>query len=326
MNAKQIVLFVLIVASSSSHAEPCNPPPKDVATLKPLRPQLHTVQGVLAEFDPCHSSVRLQKPFFSENPPLIILAHGGAGLDNATKNAADAFRGKGFATLVFDAFELNGFYQGPRFWASQATNESRQRMIYKATLGAYEWAIKRNDVNTHAIYFHGLSNGGTVVINIAGAVSPANVKGVFAEGAPGMGLGLPNEIRVPLRLVYGKLDNYGGKTESDWIWTRQEPCSFNVGAFMHPKGSSQTCSAHANNSDLTAKPIDWHEEQKKNGADVEVWFYENAAHGIFVGPLQKNTITYGVDNKRFAWIGADSAARTKLLGDIERLHKDKGSK
>lgn len=317
------IIFAFVSMASSVMAQDCNPSPKEVATLKVIRPQFHTVEGPLAEFDPCHASVKFQKPLFSDKSPLMILVHGGGGVDSATKNAADAFRSRGFATLLFDAYEHNGFYQGMRFWASQATNEARQKMIYKVTLGAYEWAIKRKDINVSQIYFHGLSNGGIVVANIAGAVSPDHVKGVFAEGAPGMGLGLPDKLKVPLRLVYGKIDNYGGRTEEDWIWIRQDPCFTNTPAFIHPHGNAQTCNGLVNRLELTPKPIDWFEAQKSQGADIEIWFYENAAHGIFLGPIQKNVITYGVDMRRFAWVGADNSAKTKLLDDVQKHLKSK---
>jgi dienelactone hydrolase len=321
-----IVLNLAMVLAWGAHsvrAQDCNPAAKDAAALKVIRPQFHTVEGPLAEFDPCHSSVKLQKPFFSDKPPLMIVVHGGGGVDMATKNAADAFRSKGFATLLFDAYEHNGFYQGMRFWATQASNEARQKMIYKVTLGAYEWAIQRKEIDTSQIYFHGLSNGGTVVANIAGAVSPEHVKGVFAEGAPGMGLGLPDKLTVPLRLVYGKIDNYGGKTEDDWIWIRQDPCLTNAVAFIHPKGNAQNCNAQVNRLELTPKPIDWFGTQKSQGADIEIWFYDHAAHGIFVGQIQKNMNTYGVDVRRFAWVGADNSARTKLLDDVQKYLKSK---
>lgn len=110
--------------ATAALAQECSPAPPGVATLKELRPQFHTVEGPLAGFDPCHASVKYQRPFFSQKPPLMIVVHGGGGLDSAIKNAAEAFRSQGFATLVFDAYELNGFKQGMKFWASQASNES----------------------------------------------------------------------------------------------------------------------------------------------------------------------------------------------------------
>lgn len=324
MNTIRIALLsgLLIVGWSSAKAQDCNPAPANVAALKEIRPQQFTVEGPLAEFDPCQRSTQFKKPRGSPKPPLMIVVHGGAGLSTATINAAEAFRRRGFASLAFDAYEHNGFYQGPQFWASKGTNEARQRMIYKVTLGAYEWALKRTDIDNNQIYFHGLSNGGTVLFNIAGAVSPNHVKGIFAEGGSSVGLGMPDKLNVPLRLVYGKLDNYAGRTEDDAIWLRQEPCLLNVVEFNHPTGSSKTCNrVYARGVSPSVKT--WYEQQKSNGADIDMWFYDNTAHGIFLGPLLKNMITFGVDMRRYAWVGGDPSAKNKLLDDIDRFRQGK---
>ncbi|MFM1924803.1 MAG: hypothetical protein RIT44_609 [Pseudomonadota bacterium] len=314
---------LLILGWANAWAQNCNPAPANVATLKEIRPQSFTVEGPLAEFDSCHRSSQFQMPRNNPKPPLMMVLHGGAGLDLATRNAAEGFRSKGFASLVFDAFEHNGFYQGPQFWASKGTNEARQRMIYKVALSAYEWALKRTDIDTSQIYFHGLSNGAAVLFNIAGVVSPNHVKGIFAEGGPSAGLGLPDKLNVPLRLVYGKLDNYAGKTEDDMIWLRQEICLLNVVEFTHPSGNSKTCNAAVNPYGLTQSVFSWYEQQKSQGADIDIWFYDNAAHGMFLGPLKKNMITYGVDLRRFAWVGGDPSAKNKLLDDVDRFRQSK---
>ncbi len=325
MNATRIALLasLFVFGWACAKAQDCNPAPSNVATLKEIRPQSFTVEGPLADFDPCHRSTQFQKPRGSSKPPLMIVLHGGAGLDTATRNAAEAFRSKGFASLAFDAYEHNGFYQGPQFWASKGTNEARQRMIYKVTLSAYEWALKRTDIDNNQIYFHGLSNGGAVLFNIAGAVSPIHVKGIFAEGGPSVGLGLPDNLNVPLRLIYGKLDNYAGRTEDDMIWLRQETCLLNVAEFNHPSGTSKTCNRVVNPRGVTQSVMTWYEQQKRNGADIDIWFYDNAAHGIFLGPLLKNMITYGVDMRRYAWVGGDPKAKNKLLDDVERFRQSK---
>ena len=155
MNATRIALLasLLVLGWACAKAQDCNPAPSNVATLKEIRPQSFTVEGPLADFDPCHRSTQFQKPRGSSKPPLMIVLHGGAGLDTATRNAAEAFRSKGFASLAFDAYEHNGFYQGPQFWASKGTNEARQRMIYKVTLSAYEWALKRTDIDNNQFTF-----------------------------------------------------------------------------------------------------------------------------------------------------------------------------
>lgn len=316
-------LFVLFSAATLTNvfASDCNPAPKDVAVLKEIRAQFFTVEGPLAEFDPCHKSVKLQKNLFGGKQPLMIEVHGGGGVDSATKNAVEAFRSAGFATLIFDAYELNGFYQGYKFWGNKASNEARQRMIYKAALGAYAWAIKNQDIDNSQIYFHGLSNGANVVANLAGVVDPQHVKGIFAEGLPGMGLGLPDKINVPVRMLAGRLDNYGGAFETEWIWLRREPCFLNVSEFIHPPGNSSQCNSKTNATNLTPAPLVWLEELKSKGADIDVWYYDNAAHGIFLGLMQKNMIVYGADMKRFAWVGADTSAKSKLIEDIGKFQK-----
>ena len=316
-------IFLLACTPAISIANECVPAPSNVATLKQIMPNFYSVDGPLAEFDPCHKSVKLAQPGFSKSAPLMIVVHGGGGVGLAESNAAAAFLGKGFATLIFDAYQLNGFNQGREFWGSKASNEARQRMIYKATLGAYQWAIKQDKFDKTQIYFHGLSNGANVLANMAGAVSSDHVKGIFAEGTPGMGLGLPDKINVPLRLVYGKLDNYGGVKEDDWLWNRQERCFINADSFIHPKGNASDCNAVVNRGNLTEKPMDWFNSQKAQGANIEMWFYDDAAHGIFLGPMLKNTITYGESNKRFAWVGAQALARDKLLDDISKMRDAK---
>jgi hypothetical protein len=313
------LLSCLLTSKVLAQDKVCNPAPTGAAVLRDLPSKIKTVEGVLAEFDPCHRSVNLRTPFFSKMPPLMIVVHGGGGLDSGTQNAADAFRSKGFATLVFDAFELNGFYQGPQFWASAATNESRQRMIYKAALGAYEWAIQSNKVDTRQIFFHGLSNGAAVVANLAAVVDPQHVKALFAEGIPGNGIGLPDKLKAPLKVVFGKLDNYGGRTASEWIWTRQEPCIGNAANFIRPEGNSRNCNRFNNPGGLTQQPIDWFESQKAQGADIELWWLEDTAHGTFIGPLTKNMRTYSNDSTRYAWVGGSHNARDDFLKKIAAL-------
>jgi hypothetical protein len=97
----------------------------------------------------------------------------------------------------------------------------------------------------------------------------------------------------------------------------------NVVEFTHPNGTSKTCNAAVNPFGLTQSVFSWFEQQKSKGADIDIWFYDNAAHGMFLGPLQKNMITYGVDLRRFAWVGGDPSAKNKLLDDVDRFRQSK---
>ncbi len=310
-----------LIAMGSVHAQACVPLPADPPRLHLQFNNIHTVLGTVASFDPCHRSVALRTPFFVDKPPLVIVVHGGAGIDGATTQAVDAFRSKGLATLVFDAFEMNGFYQGPRFFATAVTNEARQRMIYRAALGAYEWALRQDRIDRRRILFHGLSNGAAVVANLAAVVDPQHVVALVAEGIPGMGLGLPDDVRAPLKVVFGRLDNYGGGTADEFIWLRQSDCIVNVLDFDHPKGNSAECNRRNNPRERTPRPIDWYEVQKTKGAPIDLWWLEDTAHGVFSGPLTRNMVTYTHGQTRFAWVGGSSATRAKFLDDIAALAK-----
>ncbi|MEY2617435.1 MAG: hypothetical protein RL522_437 [Pseudomonadota bacterium] len=315
--------MALLLVAWFQAAGACTPPPAQAEPprLQPLISGIHTVAGEVVRFNPCHRSVSLRTPFFVDKPPLMIVVHGGGGLDGGTQAAADAFRSKGMATLVFDAFQMNGFEQGSRFFASAVTNEARQRMIYRAALGAYEWALRQDKIDTRRILFHGLSNGAAAVANLAAVVDPEHVVALIAEGTPGNGLGLPDDIKVPLKFVFGRLDNYGGRTAEEFIWLRQEPCIGNVVAFDHPKGNSAQCNRWVEPDQRTQKPIDWYEAQKAKGAPIELWWLERTAHGVFIGPLLRNTVTYSSGSTRMAWVGGDWAARSKFLDDVAAIAK-----
>ena len=310
------VTLLACAAAVQAQTQACAPTPTDPPRLHAFPSGIHTVQGTIAPFDPCHRSVALRTPFFSDKPPLMIVVHGGGGLDTFTQNAADAFRSKGMATLVFDAFQMNGFEQGGRFFGTSVTNEARQRMIYRAALGAYEWALRQDKIDNRRILLYGLSNGAAAVANLAAVVDPQHVIALYAEGIPGNGIGLPDELRVPLKVVFGRLDNYGGRNAEEFIWLRQEICAGNVVDFDHPAGNSAVCNRRVNPSNLTQKPIDWFEAQKAKGAPIELIWLEDTAHGVFLGPLLKNMLPLSSGQTRFAWVGGSYSARGKLLDEV----------
>lgn len=324
-------LGILGLSSGSAWAQAdCKPAPPDVARLVEVRPGLHRVEGPLAVFNPCHRSVQLSMPGLfadklADKPPLMIIAHGGNGPGAAELEMVRRMNSRGVATLLFDAYEMNGFqYRGTSLFLTGATNESRQRMIFKVTLGAYEWALQQPRIDPTRIFFHGLSNGGSVAMNMAAVVDPAHVRAVFAEGPSPNGIGMPDRLRVPLKLVFGKIDNYGGKTEDDWMYTRADPCSFNIPSPLAAPGTAQRCSLFANPSQLTVSPQAWGEQRKGEGQPVEFWFYDNAAHGLLMGHISREMRTYGTGPtalRRYGWIGASPAAASQFVDDLMRTIK-----
>lgn len=320
--------FVLFVMLSTRHAlaqNDCLPAAPNVARLVEIRPGYHKVDGPLAEFDPCHRSVQFSLPgFFSDKlaeiPPLMIIAHGGNGPGTAEQEMVRRMNSRGVATLLFDAYEMNGFqYRGTSLFLTGATNESRQRMIFKATLGAYQWAKQQTRIDTSRIFIHGLSNGGSVALNMAAAVDPAHVRAVFAEGSPPTGIGMPDRLNVPLKMIFGKLDNYGGKAEDDWMYTRTDPCSFNQASPLASPGTANRCSWTVNASALTPSPQTWGDQLKAEGQPIEFWFYDNAAHGLLGGQINKGMRVYGsgpTANRRYGWIGASPDAANRFVSDL----------
>ena len=288
----------------------CSPQSIGNATLLEVRPQMHSVEGNISGFDPCHSSVEFDIPKPGSKPPLIIYIHGGGGKTDG-KDIARAFRSNGVATLLFDAYEMNGFHQGWRFFSVKVTAEARQRMLFKTTYEAYKWALTRTDINTEKIYFYGISNGAAVAANISAVVDPKKVPAILAEGMTGTGIGLPHHPKVPIKLIYGELDNFAGDTETSWIWNRADPCFLMQADALTPPGTAIGCQGRS------TAPAVWLKHQEAKNSDIEVWFYPNAAHWIF-NPrgLNKNKITYGVSIEKFAWSGAETSAQNKLIKDV----------
>ena len=303
----------------------CRPAPLGVAQLVEIRPGFHRVQGLLAEFDPCHRSVQLSMPGFladklADKPPLMIIAHGGNGPGSAEQEMVRRMNARGVATLLFDAYEMNGFnYRGTSLFLTGTTNESRQRMIFKSTLGAYHWIRQNDRVDTTRLFIHGLSNGGSVALNMAAVVDPAHVRVVFAEGAPSAGIGMPDQIRVPLKMVFGKMDNYGGRTQDDWMHLRTDPCVVNQPAEGAAVGTAQRCSLRINPASQGLSPYQWAEQLKAEGQPVEFWFYDDAAHGLMAGAMDRGMRTYGsgpTASLRYGWIGASSKAANRFTADL----------
>lgn len=324
VHAGTFVFAMLVTAAAQSRTD-CRPAPPDAARLVEIRPGFHRVVGPLAEFDPCHRSVQLSMPGWladrlADKPPLMIIAHGGNGPVAAEHEMVRRMNARGVATLLFDAYEMNGFqYRGTSLFLTGTSNESRQRMIFKAALGAYRWALAHPQVDTSRIFIHGLSNGGTVALNMAAVVDPAHVRMVFAEGSPSTGMGLPDQIRVPLTMVFGRLDNYGGKTEDDWMHVRADPCALNRGAEEAAPGTTQRCSFQANPAARGLSPQEWSEQRRAAGQPVQWWFYDDAAHGLLAGPLDRGMRTYGsgpTASRRYAWTGASPAAANRFTDDL----------
>lgn len=270
--------FSVFAQSVSLEASQCRPEAIKRPTVVGM-----AVNGELSGFDPCHSSVSFQIPATlanSKKPPLVIAVHGGGGRADA-EAITNAFFTNGMATLIFDAYKHNGV--PPR-----TGNASRQMMLYKVALQAYQWSLTRQDVDIQRIYLYGISNGASVVINMASVVDPKHVQGVFSEAPTPVGIGYPWEIQVPVLIAFGKEDDLGARV-GQRRWMISDPCRFTVKLADAPSGTADDCS-QSNSTGTMLTTLQWAEKVKvKHNAKLEIKYFDDVAHGAFLGPLKVQT-------------------------------------
>ncbi len=321
---KTIILFLLLAVAGPVCAQgqgACRPFAQGTPTLVSSGP-LKSVVGPMAEFDPCHKSVRLDPPAAgapprAEKPPLVIVVHGGDGLGGYQREFAKVMNQNGFATLVFDAFEMNGFTAGSDLIAYQVSNAARQRMLFKVTYGAYEWALGSDKVDTSRIFIQGHSNGGSVAINMAAAADPAHVRGIVAEAGPSTGIGFPDSVRVPLLMVYGSADVYGGSYAADFMHLRANGCSANEFDPQVPAGFSARCSRDVGRANTMPSPQAWFESIRSAGeAPIRFELIEGGGHGMLFSDFSASERPMPGGRTLYQSRGASPAQRQRLRAMI----------
>lgn len=219
----------------------------------------HTTDGPVAKFDPKHKSVKIWVPKKVKSPPVVVYAHGGAGFREDDRARIDMLQRNGFATISFDSYEMNGLDWN--FVTRRVSNNGKQNLIWGVYEGALEYALKENkkwDANN--IFLYGASNGGRTVLYAGSELPLKNIRGIISEAPAATGYSL-EDITIPTIVLFGELDNWAGKSETDFVWKRTYPSS----------------------------PIsidDWLKAQQKKENPVNYIFYKNAGHLIFEGPLK----------------------------------------
>ncbi len=305
----------LALSAPAVHAQitsqDCRPQAQGQMQLAPIRGNFYTVQGQAGGFDPCEATVRYRVPT-TWQAPLMISVHGGGGIADV-RASDEAFHAAGMATLVFDAYAMQGLPgRSSLFWARSVSNEARQRMIYATALAAYEWARQRQDIDARQIYLFGVSNGAAVVANLAAVVDPAHVRGVIAEGITPIGLGLPDRIRVPVQLVFGRLDDFGSPDPAMLRWDLSDDCRLNALVDGVPPGSARRCNASTPGQRIPS-PLQWVETVRRHGGQVEVVYIEDMAHNAYFGPLRQQRATWASGQTYGASLGATEAARERFF-------------
>ena len=313
---KFILIFIFILSSQNSYSKECNPQPK--STFKYFKGK-YFLTSKPADFDPCHSSVRFKIPKSKKLPPLVIGIGGGGGRKDAERLMNFLYK-NGFATIEFDIYQMNGisnyFEKGNSI---KYGNDTRQEMIFPISKQVVEWSFKQKKIDQSRIYVYGISNGATVAANIAAVFDSRKIKAVISDAPTHSGMGMPDDINVPTVLTFGKLDNYGATKENGWRWLWHGRCVMSVKIKDAPLGNTKNCNRDISRFGDTNNEnhLIWFEKQKNKGKKINMWFYEDSAHGIYVTDLKFKKQKHKVlDLTFYQNVGGKQSAQKKFANDI----------
>ncbi len=284
------LVFILILSASGCNAESTEPTSSTVPELKEVGSRgWFTTLEPFAEFDPNHPFVEIWAPSGGKKAPIMVYAHGGAGFREDDRARVLMFRQNGFATISFDSYEMNGFDDW-NFVTSKIINVGKQNMIWGVVKGAVEYAAKNDSWDNRNIFLYGASNGARVVLHSATELANNPIRGVIAEAPAANGYPI-GDINIPTIIPFGKMDNWAGRSEADYIWTRTYPSS----------------------------PISlekWVKSLQEKGSPIKFIFYENAGHSFHEGPLKKVTLGRANGISFTAYEGADEEVLEQYERDI----------
>ena len=252
------------------------------------------LDGPFAEFDPNHPSVDVWTPSANRKAAIMVYAHGGAGYREDDRARVEMFRRNGFATI--SSYEMNGFDDW-NFVTRKITNGGKQNMIWGVFRGAVEYATKNDDWDNRNIFLYGGSNGGRVVLYAGSEIASDHIRGIISEAPAATGFTL-SDYNIPTIIPFGKLDNWAGRSETDYVWTRTYP-----------------------NSPISIE--DWVKSLQEKGRPIEFIFYENAGHLLFEGPLKEVTMRRGDAIAFTAYQGAGEGVLEQYEHDVITFVNDK---
>ena len=253
----------------------------------------YTTAGAVAAFDPNHRSVNLWLPKSSKKAPIVVYAHGGAGFREDDSTRIALLQRNGFATLSFDAYEMNGLDWS--FVTRRVTNTGKQNLISGVLKGALAYAQQYDGWDMENIFLYGASNGGRSVLYAGSSYPLDGVRGIIAEAPAATGYEL-GDIDIPTIVLFGKKDNWAGTSDTDYVWTRTYPSS-------------------------PVSILDWVTSQNEKKHPVSIIFYEEAGHLMFEGPLEKVTVRRGDKIAFKAYQGANAEALKAYEYDVNTFIK-----
>ncbi len=287
---KAAFALALILFAVLSRAESIEPASLSLPGLEAVGSRgWFTTRAPFAEFDPDHPAVEIWVPDEAKRAPVMVYAHGGAGFREDDRARVQMFRRLGFATISFDSYEMNGF-QDWRFVTRKVVNVGKQNMIWGVFKGAVDYAAKDERWSSRDIFLYGASNGARVVLHAATELAGKRITGVIAEAPAANGYAI-GDIAIPTIIAFGSKDNWAGRSETDYIWTRTSPSS--------PESLER-----------------WVTSLQEKGRPIEFLFYENAGHSLHEGPLREVTRGRASGASFTAYEGADEAALEKYERDV----------
>ena len=157
-------------------------------------------------------------------------------------------------------------------------NAYRQMMLLKTSYAAYEWVLTRSEIDNSKIFFYEISNGASTVLNFAGMEDPFHVRGVISEAPNPIGIGCPNVVKVPVQIIFGKLDDLSAPVVKK-RWEISAPCFLNRRFDFAPIGFAEDCSKGKKKIKMPTT-LEWADTVlKENDPQIKIRYIESMVHG-----------------------------------------------
>ncbi len=117
---------------------------------------------------------------------------------------------------------------------------------------------------------------------------------------------------MPVLLLYGTADNYGGLRQDDLMHLRGMPCGFNDFYPLAPEGFAQSCHRTSNPANPMPSPMGWYETLKNKGKDVRFELIEGGGHGMMFADFSSSSRQLSGGRMFYRSQGASADTRQKL--------------
>ena len=103
---------------------------------------------------------------------------------------------------------------------------------------------------------------------------------------------------MPVLIAFGKEDDLAARV-GQRRWMISDPCRFNEKSSEVPSGTADQCSQTSPSGSMMTT-LQWAEKVKiKNNSKLEIQYFDEVAHGAFIGPLKVQTAQQFAASKGF---------------------------